>query len=1433
MNTTNDLVISPSHLGDYVKNNKSNRFIKIEKNKGKVESRRDWKEAFMPLEPILSREGNLFEDKIYEMFEKEADKVVDSWSDYNVKSDSDDYVYKNDSRLNSLCEESMKQNKMVVLEQVKLSGRIGSFFVPGDADLIVLWPLKNEMEIHVFDMKASWEEKTYQQIQTACYTILLRNILDLDFDVSINGGIIYKETDLSDISKDSLPSFNLSSREDDVKRLLSSDGELKKVFEKDLDEVEYQLDDSSKKSPYNEVNFVESLEDKHIRLLGLTRGEQKAFKREGLSSLEDVAKIVDKKKDSVKPYKNDIFEIKEEYEDVIRRLIENYGISRDFIEIAQKSRALLSKIDSSKSYTYDKPWGEWLQGSGNGELPDDDPPGYIDLNYPKNSLIRVYFNIQKDYIHNTISLISSRVTSTKSDIIKENSEMVESVYDDHESMVKEEEKLINNFMEQLYDDIKTVGSDMDMEKAPIHFYFYTEKEKEDLYEMFDRQDSDLVDSLYNFMSLREGVDQKMYSIVKNDIDNRVASKQISNGLLPIYRQSFLSNNHSEKLSFPEGWRYEREDGKDIDLRKAFNLKVFNYNVPYLKEGDDIRFYEGEDDYYPLLGRFGSEIPLEYIWGCKEIEKFTSDWIEDSNWKGIVKVMRKIDLDKSLSEDNIIKKQDVKMLSKKMAHALNHIERSLRYKNPNIEKESIELENIESFSINRSDLADSIQDYMKLEYKSDKEEKKDHYRKDIKQRIMTGKSLPIKIKKIYENSENKYEITCDIIYDEVGFENPKQIAESCRITGNEDGSGGDWMIMAPLIEKLGKLVENVSSPREMLIQPMITVKNVDHKNQEIILNYFDGGMNSGDFTKNHKSLNIGNESNSNYIVEINRGDKFILEPRLGSLIFDRANTFLKNSENNTLLSLLKRMKNSEISSPQTDKFSSYSGFNEWLDSYDPSPNDKQRKFINETDSKISLLQGPPGTGKTSGSMSLALLSRVYSLNEKEETFKGLVTGASNKSIDELLEDFLEALEGYSKDNNDLDMSDVLIVRATSNKPSNPLDNVEYIDHYNDDLSDINELLFKDSQQSKLSGDYKKHIIIFSTPTTLYSLMRSVIKQRFSKREASNLLPKIKAFNLLAIDEASMMPLPHVIIPGSFIEEDSQILLSGDQRQMPPVRKHEWEDEKRKNLVENPTYLSILDYLRFLRGDDIYEIDEDKLESPNCDISMVKLNTTYRCHTKVAQFLQDWIYEKDDINYMSNKTHTINSPSDIDSENLESILNPDNPVTLILHNDSISQQTNITEAKLGSRIIEEIPDSETIGVVTPHNAQKGLLKSFCKEDINIDTVERFQGGQRDTMIISATVSDPDYLEKEKDFILNPNRLNVAISRMKKKLIIMAPKNIFKMIPDDPEKYRKSSIWKGLYSEVNASESPEEKFKLSDLFSDVQKDSTIEVYSLRDNN
>ncbi len=80
-----------------------------------------------------------------------------------------------------------------------------------------------------------------------------------------------------------------------------------------------------------------------------------------------------------------------------------------------------------------------------------------------------------------------------------------------------------------------------------------------------------------------------------------------------------------------------------------------------------------------------------------------------------------------------------------------------------------------------------------------------------------------------------------------------------------------------------------------------------------------------------------------------------------------------------------------------------------------------------------------------------------------------------------------------------------------------------------------------------------------------------------------------------------------------------------------------------------------------------------------------------------------------------------------------------------------------------------------------------------------MEQIQGGERDLIIVSATVSDHEYAAVESDFLLEPWRFTVAVSRPKRKVIVVASRAVFDLVPSVLDAYERGSLWKRLRHEV----------------------------------
>jgi hypothetical protein len=136
--------------------------------------------------------------------------------------------------------------------------------------------------------------------------------------------------------------------------------------------------------------------------------------------------------------------------------------------------------------------------------------------------------------------------------------------------------------------------------------------------------------------------------------------------------------------------------------------------------------------------------------------------------------------------------------------------------------------------------------------------------------------------------------------------------------------------------------------------------------------------------------------------------------------------------------------------------------------------------------------------------------------------------------------------------------------------------------------------------------------------------------------------------------------------------------------------------------------------------------------------------------------------------------------------------------------------------------------TAGVVAPYNDQVTLVSDRLDEDITVDTVEQFQGDQREVMVLSMTGSAPGHVTRQSEFLQNPHRLNVGASRMQRKVIILASRSIFEAVtPDgDTAAYDEQLLWKRMYQAMGGfSGEEEDTFDLSEL-SDAVVDDDAEV-------
>lgn len=85
-------------------------------------------------------------------------------------------------------------------------------------------------------------------------------------------------------------------------------------------------------------------------------------------------------------------------------------------------------------------------------------------------------------------------------------------------------------------------------------------------------------------------------------------------------------------------------------------------------------------------------------------------------------------------------------------------------------------------------------------------------------------------------------------------------------------------------------------------------------------------------------------------------------------------------------------------------------------------------------------------------------------------------------------------------------------------------------------------------------------------------------------------------------------------------------------------------------------------------------------------------------------------------------------------------------------------------------------DDIKIIAPYNAQVNALKRALNIEIQIGTVDKFQGQEAPVIIFSMTTSSPEDAPRGMEFLYSLNRLNVAVSRAKAVFILVVSPALF---------------------------------------------------------
>jgi superfamily I DNA and/or RNA helicase len=158
----------------------------------------------------------------------------------------------------------------------------------------------------------------------------------------------------------------------------------------------------------------------------------------------------------------------------------------------------------------------------------------------------------------------------------------------------------------------------------------------------------------------------------------------------------------------------------------------------------------------------------------------------------------------------------------------------------------------------------------------------------------------------------------------------------------------------------------------------------------------------------------------------------------------------------------------------------------------------------------------------------------------------------------------------------------------------------------------------------------------------------------------------------------------------------------------------------------------------------------------------LNTQYRMHSQIMDVSNRLFYEG----------RLRSGVSDHERVPVDGM-----PVVFIPVESNVDGRSNLSEAHVVVELVRSFLRDQglpagSIGVVSPFRAQVVLLRQMLGETkVTVDTVERFQGGERDIMILSFVRS------RGTGFVFDDRRLNVAITRARRKLVLVAHPELFR--------------------------------------------------------
>jgi superfamily I DNA and/or RNA helicase len=416
----------------------------------------------------------------------------------------------------------------------------------------------------------------------------------------------------------------------------------------------------------------------------------------------------------------------------------------------------------------------------------------------------------------------------------------------------------------------------------------------------------------------------------------------------------------------------------------------------------------------------------------------------------------------------------------------------------------------------------------------------------------------------------------------------------------------------------------------------------------------------------------------------------------------------------------------------------------------------------------LLVGPPGTGKTSMALRFMVEEELYGVSGNEASPQILITSYTNRAVDEIC----SMLENAGID----------FLRLGNENSCDPRFRKNLLETALDDKPKLNAIKQRIEQCR----------VIVGTTSTL---------------QARPFIFQLKHFSLAIIDEASQILEPNII--GLLAAHDrkghcciDRFVLIGDYKQLPAVVQ---QDEKSARVNNSQLRDICLTDCRLSLFERLIRWEKKNKRTQFIGI----LRHQGRMHPEIAEFPNEMFYREEQLEPVPcphqldtslNYTATAIDWTDHLMKQRRMIFIPAKPDD----NNDTSEKANAKEAAIVADILRRVVrfygdkfnPNNTVGVIVPYRNQIAMIRREIEKlnmpqlrDISIDTVERYQGSQRDVIIYSFTIRRQSQLGfltancfMEGDRVID-RKLNVAITRARKQMImtgnpdVLSRNNIFR--------------------------------------------------------